>query len=590
MADSLAEVHGVPGRRIVALEHPGIIRNFDNGRKSLGGEAQLKHVLEHHVGDSKLSSKQYHLPEPVAGVSLRPNDPLAKKIPSTGVETRNVLVKVTVPKRTGRKRKRGSDEPYAVPDRPEQQDNSITAPRLIRRLRDNEANYSITPVGMLRETHRFRMLPDFQLRNTELPIMRQIRDYAMVPDFNRFKDFRVDLTPGSKGITAFPGPPSFISTDTPYKYEYLQAPGVVYVQDEVGNITSKNISTPARRLTWGLPADVDEVPQGPPLDIPRHSPNGDLLPRAIKELQKILDERPLVTKRVALNAMPPCSETIFKEATQYVGYSFKAGPWRDSLIKYGVDPRKDPKYRFYQTLMFQVDKEAFKPENVAAREEGGAASKKTASTTWSRTLRHTRADPTTHIFDGKNITANGKTWQICDLTDPVVHKVFNTKNIRSECDVFQWGWFYNATMAKGRTIMKDKMKYLFAGKTPPEEIYAPLAEHMPDEITRENYHTAGYLDRKVYGDRAASFALEVRNMIKVIYGRKGGSLLSAKGDGEDDTAIDYDGIDADLREIDVGDDDSDEEEDPGDFGDMEQRVEDGQAEGGAENPKDEEAG
>lgn len=44
MADRIAEVHGVPGPRIVALEHPGIIKNFDNGLKSLGGEAQLKHV------------------------------------------------------------------------------------------------------------------------------------------------------------------------------------------------------------------------------------------------------------------------------------------------------------------------------------------------------------------------------------------------------------------------------------------------------------------------------------------------------------------------------------------------------------------
>lgn len=44
MADGIAELHGVPGPRIVALEHPGIIRNFDNGLKSLGGEAQLKHV------------------------------------------------------------------------------------------------------------------------------------------------------------------------------------------------------------------------------------------------------------------------------------------------------------------------------------------------------------------------------------------------------------------------------------------------------------------------------------------------------------------------------------------------------------------
>lgn len=538
------------------------------------------------MGDSKLSSKQHHLPEPVAGVSLRPNDPFAKKIPSTGVETRNVLVKVTLPKGTGRKRKRGSNEPYADPERPEAKDDSITAPSLVRRLCDNEGNYSIKPVGMLCETHRFRMLPDFQLRNTELPIMREIRDHAMVPDFNKFKDFRIDLTPGSRGITAHPGPPSFISTDTPYKYEYQQAASVIFIQDEAGNITSKNTSAPARRHTWGLPADIDEIPQHPPMPMP-NDPNGELLQRAIQELQKILDERPLVTKRVAMNAMPPCSESIFKNATQYVGYSFKAGPWRDSLIRYGVDPRKDPKYRFYQTLMFQVDREAFKPENIAAREDGGTPSKKSSSATtaWSRTLRHTKADPTTHIFDGKNITANGKTWQVCDLTDPIVHKVFNTNNIRTECDVFQYGWYHNATMAKGRAIMKDKMKYLFAGKIPPEKVYVPVAELIPDNITEENFNAQCYLDRDEYGDTAATLALDVRNIIKVPYGRQGKRRFG-KGQGKDDVKVDddeYENVDVDLREIDVGDMDEDDDLDggdgnQGDFEDMEQRVASGQAE------------
>lgn len=41
---SKAPIHNVPTGRIVAVEHPCIVRNFDNGFKSLGGEAQLKHV------------------------------------------------------------------------------------------------------------------------------------------------------------------------------------------------------------------------------------------------------------------------------------------------------------------------------------------------------------------------------------------------------------------------------------------------------------------------------------------------------------------------------------------------------------------
>lgn len=43
----IAPVHVVPKASIVSIEHPCIINNFDNALKSLGGEAQLKHVGAH---------------------------------------------------------------------------------------------------------------------------------------------------------------------------------------------------------------------------------------------------------------------------------------------------------------------------------------------------------------------------------------------------------------------------------------------------------------------------------------------------------------------------------------------------------------
>lgn len=41
---SSAPTYTVPVERIVSIEHPCIIKNFDKGFKSLGGEAQVKHV------------------------------------------------------------------------------------------------------------------------------------------------------------------------------------------------------------------------------------------------------------------------------------------------------------------------------------------------------------------------------------------------------------------------------------------------------------------------------------------------------------------------------------------------------------------
>lgn len=299
-----------------------------------------------------------------------------------------------------------------------------------------------------------------------------------------------------------------------------------------------------------------------------------MLPRAIEELQKLLETRPLVTKRVALNAMPPVSDSIFKEATQFVGYSFKAGPWRDSLIKYGVDPRKDPKYRFYQTMTFQSDREAFKLAPESAKVGDG-----NHNTLWARTLRHRRADPTTHIFDGKNITANGKTWQVCDITDPLVHDIFHTENIRRECDVYQWGWYHNGTVAKGRAIMKDKMRYLFAGEVPPAEDYIPVAA-MPEIVTSNSCH----LSREKYGLHVSQMSLDMRNIAKNLEHQRVGSTRrwSAKqkaggatgeeaqggaGEGDDDSGPREEGKDED------GNDDGDGQ------GDFDDDIDDSQADG-----------
>lgn len=195
-----------------------------------------------------------------------------------------------------------------------------------------------------------------------------------------------------------------------------------------------------------------------------------------------------------MNYIPQYSDSVFKEATQWVGYSFRAGPWRDSLVKYGVDPRKDPKYRVYQTLMFQLDKRA-----DAATASGGD---RKIPDGWQ-----------SHIFDGENITHSGKTWQICDVTDPLLKSIFDTDAIQEECDVHQFGWYYNGTLCKARAIMRDKMDYLFRGAEPPQAEYEKVAA-MPDRITRGKLAET-YLEDREVGSTSTALAIEVRSMARL---------------------------------------------------------------------------
>lgn len=131
--------------------------------------------------------------------SLRPDDPLAKRLLGTPVATANVLLKVTVPKRTGRKRKKGSLGPF-VADRDGEANPApskspyVKADTIFQCIRDNPTKYTATPVGVIDESHRFRStstsanhlftadisaLPDLQVASFRNKTMDEIKDNLM---------------------------------------------------------------------------------------------------------------------------------------------------------------------------------------------------------------------------------------------------------------------------------------------------------------------------------------------------------------------------------------------------------------------------
>ena len=147
------------------------------------------------------------------GLSLRPEDPFANKILSDAVVSENVVLQVTVPRRTGRRRKRGSSGPFLAPvDEQATEDASqqpaapsaskpVASDRLAgrtwvlrRSLRDNPTSYTVKPIGFIQETHRFRGatqlrwrsmlsdadLPDFQYYSSAARVKRCITD-CLIP-------------------------------------------------------------------------------------------------------------------------------------------------------------------------------------------------------------------------------------------------------------------------------------------------------------------------------------------------------------------------------------------------------------------------
>src|SRR6478735_6353005 len=97
---------------------------------------------------------------------LTPEDPFCKPIMSHNARSHDVVLKITVPKRTGRKRKRGTDGPWEgdveVTDESQPRaDDGVSCyarlddPKIVRRkMVDNIGNYHVEAVGVIRSTHR----------------------------------------------------------------------------------------------------------------------------------------------------------------------------------------------------------------------------------------------------------------------------------------------------------------------------------------------------------------------------------------------------------------------------------------------------
>lgn len=106
-------------------------------------------------------------------VYLRPGDPSCAPILSHNLASSNVVFSITVPKRTGRKRPRGSQEPFkSYEEHGHAQDSQKASkhpaltissqsrddlPSKIRRtLQDNVGRYDVKAIGIVSQTHRFR--------------------------------------------------------------------------------------------------------------------------------------------------------------------------------------------------------------------------------------------------------------------------------------------------------------------------------------------------------------------------------------------------------------------------------------------------
>ena len=171
------------------------------------------------------------------------------------------------------------------------------------------------------------------------------------------------------------------------------------------------------------------------------------------------------TRRALLSYLrSPLPKYYFDIAIGYVCYQFKSGPFREAIVKYGLDPRTDPKYYIYQTIFF-ADRQAkgrwADPRGTMEEMKGKYAN--------------------SYIFDGKTIIPDGSVYMVCDITDPLITSMLHNAPLRKEYDGQAQGDGYisNGAMAKTKTIMKAKIIAIQNGRKFTDEDFASTLE-FPD--------------------------------------------------------------------------------------------------------------
>ncbi|KAJ9316621.1 hypothetical protein DTO271D3_3128 [Paecilomyces variotii] len=507
----------IPSRRIVSVEHPGIVKNVDKAIDTLNGNSGISKILKPQKADTP------------ANLNIRPEDPMARPVQSSSLPSNNIVLKVTVPKWTGRKRKRGSEEPFTAD--PAAENERRTAKDRLRSLRDNVGKYHVEAVGMVDRTHVFRNMPDYVYSTTGSAFTQKFKEHILPFDYEKMKEFDLDMSRGAGSNLDIIPPPSFSHGDVPFNYMYRQNPTVKQSIDTSGKVTTVNTQQAPKVLTYLVTYDIQEVPTGPRESCPPIETLEKNLQDTIATVKKLFEERPLWTRRALRNLLPTHDERYcLRHAVPYVGYIFRSGPWRDAIVKFGHDPRTSPEYRQYQTIMFRL----LAREAEVARDGGGGGGRRHTLPRPAEAGPDAPGTSTSHLFTGQPpLPLDGKLWMICDITDPLLRSILFPPGpppgfLRSTCDILIDGWYGNGTLAKAKTIMRAKVQTLMAENRATDDAEFERIVAFPDHAATEADLANFTLDPATASSRETQLATEVRGHIKGSPNWRGG-ISTGKG-------------------------------------------------------------
>ncbi|KAM6504022.1 RNA polymerase III transcription factor (TF)IIIC subunit domain containing protein [Amanita muscaria] len=427
----------LPQTPFYSIEYPGYVQgsSVPLAVESLGGQSKLDHAFR------RATSK----PESILELSLRPSNPFAHQISGEVAATNNILFRVVKKKR---------------------KDNG-------------QGEYTIEAVGVIHKTVRFRGLVDFQYQPNAKDNVACLRTATDAMDADALRTHRVTdtISPSQSpegDLRLFP-PPLFSRQIIPQGYNFKANPASVVsaTVNEAGEEKKRMIN----RMRWkGFgPATImfsDKlVPEKPPQTVEqgKDKVNQDIFDR----LQRLFAERSIWTRMSLLNQFSVVETREImnsKLLLPLVCYVFQDGPWRDTLVRFGYDPRKTPGARLYQRLYFRNANHPIERPSVTTRRQERAAV--LPRSTSSRNPNNDDAEndrSRSYIFDGRNLTKETAAFQLCDIEDPMLKEMIEDPDgIRDECDERD-GWYTTHAYERIKMVLRHKFFSLLEGHIATDE-------------------------------------------------------------------------------------------------------------------------
>ncbi|EIW61805.1 uncharacterized protein TRAVEDRAFT_163333 [Trametes versicolor FP-101664 SS1] len=473
----------LPTAHFYSVEYPGYVRptSVPLAVERLGGERTIESAFRRASGRDKVES--------LLELRLRPGNPYAHPIPGEIVPTSNIVLKVV---KRRRKRKDGEAAP---------EEGAV-------------GEYTVEAVGVVPKTARFRSMADFQYQpdmSDPLAHLRKAMDtmdvdgilqYHIGPEKEDYTVVEVDpaamdidpqlLGEGESAPSSGPAktrsnlrlftPPLFSRQGVPQNYNYkanTASVETIVVDEETGEEKKRLIN----RMRWkgfgpiAISYADKTVPDKPSAAVAEQRGQADK--KILTRLDELFQERPVWTRAAIFNQFTPMEVRDIinsKYLLPLVSYVFEDGPWRDTYVRLGYDPRKDPEARFYQRLYFRnINHPISRPSVVSRRQE--------QRNEFAQARFSGVDDRRSHIFDGETVTSETAAFQLCDITDAMLKEMIEDEDALRETCSERDGWYTTHALERIKAVLRHKFFSLLLGHIATREECERLL--VPDEGTEK---------------------------------------------------------------------------------------------------------